>query len=61
MTFRIVKPDFAMMNVVGFLQNHSARIQRQKFSLYSFQIVHLQPDVMQSGFHPHLAERRMFL
>src|SRR5687768_15074888 len=55
-TFRIVNPDLAVVNVVRFLKNHTARIEGEILSFDCFEVVDFQADVMQPEIHPHLAE-----
>src|SRR4026208_2129997 len=55
-TFRIMNPDFAVMDVVRLLENHAARIEGQEFSLDYFEIVDFQADVVQPEIHLHLAQ-----
>ena len=43
MAFRIVNTNFAVMDVVRFLEDHPARIKGQKLSLDVFKIVDFKP------------------
>ena len=55
-TFGIMNADLAMLEIVLFLDDHAAWVESQKTSLHFFEIVDLQADMMQTGFHAHLAQ-----
>jgi hypothetical protein len=52
-----VDANFAVMDVVRFLEDHPARIKGQKPSFDVFEIVDFQADVMKTEIHLHFAER----
>ena len=56
-----MEANLAMLQIVGFLNDHAARIEFHKSSFHFFEIVDLQADMVQARLHLHFAEGRALL
>src|SRR5690348_10055638 len=56
----IVNADLAVVEIVCFLDDRSARVEFHEAAFDFFQVVDLQADVVQSEFHVHFAEAWSF-